>query len=66
VIERGSVLRLRGRSSKGKKLVRELGDEWVVVGRDSENVLLVSPPSRPTEIRALLERGDPNLIAEPR
>jgi hypothetical protein len=64
VIERGAVLRLSGRSSKGKRLVRELGAAWVVVAREGDNVLLVSPPTRPTEIRAIRERGDPNLTIE--
>ena len=52
---------LRGRSALGRRNVRNLGSLWAVVGEDGPNVLLVSPPTMPTLIRAVRKVGDSNF-----
>jgi hypothetical protein len=55
-------IRLRGRSSKGKQLIRDYGSVWTVVGTNGPNVLIASPPTMPTFWRILMESGDPNFF----
>lgn len=57
-------IRLRGRSSKGKQMVRNFGSIWTVVGTNGPNVLIVSPPTMPTFCRTMMESGDPNFEVE--
>ena len=56
-----SSLELRGKSSKGKELVRQFGSTWDVVGESGPNVVIVSPPTSPTYIRAVRMIGDSNF-----
>ena len=57
-------IRLRGRSSKGKRLIATYGSIWTVIGTNGPNVLIASPPTAPTAYRILLETGDPNFEVE--
>jgi hypothetical protein len=57
------TIRLQGRSSKGKKLIREVGHEWMLLERH-DAYLVVSPVTRPDELRTVLSRRDPNLYLE--
>ena len=52
---------LRGRSSKGKEVVRLYGPRWDVVGENGPNVLIVSPPTMPTLFRTVGKWGDVNF-----
>jgi hypothetical protein len=52
---------LRGRSSKGKEVVRLYGSHWDVVGQSGPNVLIVSPPRMPTLFRTVGKWGDVNF-----
>ena len=52
---------LRGRTSKGKEVVRLYGSHWDVVGENGPNVLIVSPPTMPTLFRTVGKRGDVNF-----
>jgi hypothetical protein len=52
---------LRGRSALGRRNVQNLGSLWTVVGEEGPNVLLVSPPTMPTLIRAVRKVGDSNF-----
>jgi hypothetical protein len=54
---------LRGKSSKGKEVVRLYGSQWDVVGQSGPNVLIVSPPTMPTLFRTVGKRGDVNFDA---
>jgi hypothetical protein len=56
-----SSLELRGKSSKGKELVRQFGSSWDIIGEDGPNVVIVSPPTSPTYIRAVRRIGDSNF-----
>jgi hypothetical protein len=52
---------LRGRTSKGKEVVRLYGPRWDVVGENGPNVLIVSPPTMPTLFRTVGRFGDVNF-----
>ena len=52
---------LRGRTSKGKEVVRLYGSHWDVVGESGPNVLIVSPPTMPTLFRTVGKFGDVNF-----
>lgn len=52
---------LRGRSSKGKEVVRLYGPRWDVLGESGPNVLIVSPPTMPTLFRTVGKWGDVNF-----
>lgn len=57
------VVRLRGRSSEGKELIRKVGDRWLLLERH-DAYFVVSPLSRPDDLRIVLARGDANLYLE--
>lgn len=52
---------LRGKTKQGKELVRKFGSTWDLVREDGPNVLIVSPPTNPTYIRAVRRIGDSNF-----
>lgn len=56
---------VRGLSSKGKGWVRQYGSTWTVIGTSGPNVLILSPPTEPTHMRAVRAIGDPNFEVEP-
>lgn len=61
-----SSVELRGKTKQAKELVRKFGDTWDVIREDGQNVLIVSPPTNPTYIRAVRRIGDSNFhVQEP-
>jgi hypothetical protein len=57
-------IRLRARSSKGRAAIRTHGSVWTVIGTNGPNVLIVSPPTMPTYVRAVRAVGDANFEVE--